>query len=104
MRCTFHRFSVFVVNCLDGNFQVRTIRAHNFYRFPDREFVTLFNMIQSLVITLSYNAEVRIFLDIRIGIINLGVFIRFSKEKACCILSVRTFLDFRLVKRNPALI
>ena len=68
---------------------ILSVRFHDLNHFAYREFISLFNPVQS-VFNLSYDTKICVLSDIRITVINLAFFTWFSKIKSCRELTIGT--------------
>ena len=99
---TFHLFSFLCVDCKHSSLCVSSIRTHDLDFITHRKLVSLrdFSQIPFSLPSLPgllNNTKVNIFINIGIGIIDLGFLGRLSEVEACSKLSVGTLGDLCLV-------
>ena len=86
----FHGSSCLVINPLNCNRQVSSVRLHDLNGFSYAELISLSNVDQTLFVNLFSLSQISIFLYIGVVIIDLCILIRFSIEKSGSKLTVRT--------------
>ena len=89
MWCTFLFISILIYDFFYSCFYILSVRFHDLNHFAYREFISLFNPVQS-VFNLSYDTKICVLSDIRITVINLAFFTWFSKIKSCRELTIGT--------------
>ena len=96
MRCTLNFSAIPIIDCLHGYRQVPPVRLHDLDLIPLAEFIPLRDPHKPLPMLrcktschLLNNPQINIFIDIRVGIIDLRILIRLPEIESGCELAVR---------------
>ena len=82
MRTGLHRLSFIIRHGAHSHLDIASVRFHNLNGLTDRELITLLKAVHSGSILLSYDAQIRIALLVRIVIVDLCLFRRLCQHKS----------------------